>query len=909
MSFFANYSELFTQIRSDTLLITANQRMSRFLKEQWNALQQSQQASAWQSLRCMSLQIWLDQLWNQMLLCGDLAPDELKTVLSPNQQRQIWAPIVKQFLEEFELLSTENMVDVTAQAWQTMRLWQKPLNDLNDDMQETQLFKKCVLAYQQRCDELQVMDAVDRNTRIRHHLPNHLNLVDRRLVLIGFDNINPFENELIRFLEWSGIDVERFDVQLDARSHILPLPDCHSEIRQAACWAASRISSKLTNDDSYPRIGIVIPDLANLRGDVETIFTEVFEPQSILPGRARHSPVFNISVGQPLTQAPVITTAFLLLKGAANEIETAALKRILQSPFLWSDKNFHERLLLSQRLCSDYDVISVDRLCKRLNRLAAIKSVEENSPMWVDQLLQFLARGSELQSKLLSFKEWGIIFTEMLTLMGWPGQRTLDTYEFQQLSHWPNLLDELASLDVVLQQPVSWQQALSELNRIAYIPFHPQTESSPVQILGVLEAAGLQFDYLWIMGLDNRVWPEACKPNPLLPLSQQKEWCMPRASAERELALARQLTKRLRSSAYEVVFSYPETEADQPLQPSPLLLTLDVSSTADLDFHIPSKHCEFHFDEAKELVFDEQGPAFHSDVNIAGGTHVLKSQSMCPFKAFAEHRLQARNPDLYQAGVTPLIRGNFVHATLELIWREIQTQEQLKNLSMKDLISLLNRTISAAWGALDVERRIGDRVKSIEWQRTRELLLNWLEFEKQRQPFIVEFLEKSQDLNLGGLKMSVRVDRCDRLLASDALIVIDYKTGRTDIKQWFGDRPEEPQIPLYILLDQARIQGAGAAQINRHELELKGICADNDPVDSLTPVDLLEKWDLPNQWSTLVEYWQHVVETLAQEFLVGQAAVDPKAPPKTCAHCDLHNLCRIRETPLTSVLIGSAEAV
>jgi hypothetical protein len=46
-----------------------------------------------------------------------------------------------------------------------------------------------------------------------------------------------------------------------------------------------------------------------------------------------------------------------------------------------------------------------------------------------------------------------------------------------------------------------------------------------------------------------------------------------------------------------------------------------------------------------ECVTDTNAPPFHITENSRGGTSILKAQSACPFRAFAEMRLQAQSPD------------------------------------------------------------------------------------------------------------------------------------------------------------------------------------------------------------------------------------------------------------------------
>ena len=82
---------------------------------------------------------------------------------------------------------------------------------------------------------------------------------------------------------------------------------------------------------------------------------------------------------------------------------------------------------------------------------------------------------------------------------------------------------------------VSFTEALGHLQRLSYRPFAAQNRRFPLQILGLLEAAGQPFDALWVMGMDGRNWPPPAQPNPLLPIALQRAQLMPRSSSQREL--------------------------------------------------------------------------------------------------------------------------------------------------------------------------------------------------------------------------------------------------------------------------------------------------------------------------------------------------------------------------------------
>jgi ATP-dependent helicase/nuclease subunit B len=52
----------------------------------------------------------------------------------------------------------------------------------------------------------------------------------------------------------------------------------------------------------------------------------------------------------------------------------------------------------------------------------------------------------------------------------------------------------------------------------------------------------------------------------------------------------------------------------------------------------------------------------------------------------------------------------------------------------------------------------------------------------------------------------------------------------------------------------------------------------------------------PPYSADMLRGWQDVLGDLGQQFLRGEAQVDPKQYPKTCKFCDLPGLCRIAES-------------
>jgi len=68
--------------------------------------------------------------------------------------------------------------------------------------------------------------------------------------------------------------------------------------------------------------------------------------------------------------------------------------------------------------------------------------------------------------------------------------------------------------------------------------FQPDTPATPIQIMGKLESHGIQFDCLWIAGLDTEQWPQTGSPTPFLSIAKQKEAGVPDASGSARLDIA-----------------------------------------------------------------------------------------------------------------------------------------------------------------------------------------------------------------------------------------------------------------------------------------------------------------------------------------------------------------------------------
>jgi RecB family exonuclease len=269
---------------------------------------------------------------------------------------------------------------------------------------------------------------------------------------------------------------------------------------------------------------------------------------------------------------------------------------------------------------------------------------------------------------------------------------------------------------------------------------------------------------------------------------------------------------------------------------------------------------------------------------------VFRYQAMCPFRAFAELRLGAEPLDAPVPGLSPMERGTLIHDALERVWRELGSHARLVAASAAELSKLMRDSVAAALDALG-ERRgeaVPERFAALEAERVGRIVAEWLDLEKQRRPFTVIAREAAREATAGGVSCKVKVDRVDRL-EDGREVIIDYKTGNTNLRSWLGERPDEPQLPLYAVTHAGRLAGVLFGQLKTGGVGFKGYVAAEDIAPGAETRELSEE----------LAVWRGVLDRLGSDFRAGVAGVNPK-DANACRRCSLVALCRFGEAEAPS---------
>jgi len=830
------YQPLFASIDSDTTLLTVNNRLARYLKENYADWQQKQGKAIFESPHILPLNAWLTELW-------EASPRG--TLLNAHQSQALWESTIEDSQYGSGLLRIEDTAKQVAQAWQLVQHWGLDLDELaQSDCEDVQAFVSWAKDYQACCHKNNWVD----HCRLAALFLSNPPSIRGKIFLVGFENIPFIINQLLDYLKVSSA-IKTFEPgpqhqKVFRTEH----PQTEQELEQMAGWALEKFQT--TNES----IACIVPDLANQRANIARIFQRTFN----------ESDAFNISAAISLDQYPMVATALRCIQFALGHHSWQQYSALLRSPFIKGGiEEMNARAKLDARLrdvgeltLPPHYVVSFSSQCPQFQRI--VKTLPKIS-------------GRQ------SIKQWRETFLNVLNCFGWPGDRVPNGKEYQLYHRHLQCFDEFASLRL-LNDNVDAHVALKKFNAVIQNTlFQPKAKSARVQILGLLEAGGLSFDHLWIQGLNDVTLPAPLAPNPYLPVALQREKNLPRSNPEHEWAYAQTLFKDLVNTSKEVILSVATHEGDRELAPSPLL-TLVETESLNVDFN---SNKNMVIVNTLEKLKDDQAPAIDNE-KIRGGSYLFKAQAMCPFKAFAEIRLRAESLSEPSQGLDASERGELIHEILANVWQTLGDSTQLDSLDKQWLSKEIN-TVLDTW----IRRRpitLAPQFIQLESQRLLKIISQWLECEKERTPFKVIACEQQHTISFNGIELNLRLDRLDELPDGEK-IIIDYKTGNVSISNWSGERPNDPQLLLYCVSSDD-IEGISFAQIRPNKMQFKGITKTQN---ALPKVKAAPDWDLT------VSAWRERLLQLSDEFLQGHAAVDPQFGSLTCQYCQLAPLCRIHQ--------------
>ena len=671
----------------------------------------------------------------------------------------------------------------------------------------------------------------------------------------------------------------------DAGLVVLPAPERPRATRvgQAAFASPEEELEAAAGWTGVSNSGILLLDFAERASAARRILLDRMQPAWQSRGFPLTAPL-NSAEGQWLADSGPAEMALAILRLLPREFEFERLSRVLRGAYLHGCREEQGARAQLER------TLRARVIGARLNRRQMIWLARDRAPLLAENLQQGwkLARKARGKERRQAHRTWGAVFTTFLDALGWPGKRPRESDEQQSLNAWRKLLSDFGSCDAVAAQGVSLEEALSRLEAMARRrSFQPQGPDEAVELLPIEEAAGMHFDRLWVAGASASLWPSrGVNPAPFLPLALQRRLGIPRASPQAALAQARRQTEALVSAGGEVMFSWTRVaEEGVPTTLSPLAAALKPQETKA----VPEKQeaakadAELSYTETLQRsadlqpLEDDDAPPVDNEEEVTGGTHLMDQQLNCPFRAFVEFRLHAREYPQPWDGLSPMDRGNIVHALLERLYKACPDDGTLQA-ALDDLPKRLKEWSEdiPKHGPLGQQMLVQSLLK-LERGRAVNLALELTGKDKARH-FHIESREEEAFLELGPLELAMRLDRVESMGQEGGCLVLDYKTGtrKTYLSHLNPENLRASQLPAYALATEGAL-GVGYVYLNEKGIEFSGV---------LDPELVLEKGEAVagiypstrsfrgyETWQALIDAWRIALENAAGQLTGGDARV------------------------------------
>ena len=862
----------------------------------------------WPSASIETLAGWLDSLIEAGLLAGNIAQPQ--TLLSPFNEQLLWEETITHSIKKNvygDLFDVSGLASAAMEANRYQVAWN--LHIPRDQMaEESRQFLQWQRAFMQHCKELNVLESVryfdwqiDCLARGKWRLPAHI-------AFAGFDQTAPQEQRLRDVLIERGVHVSEYLTTgaKPATVQQISLENQEEECRAAVAWAKQQLDENANAKRAPVKIAIVAPQLSEIRNQLADLLDDTFQPSSVRPSFADGIKNYNFSLGTPLIQQPIIQAALNLLRLFSTfQLQQTGISAVLLSPF-WS---------INQQeadACAMLDAKMRDKLPMQLSlaRFIVFAQKQHENGLNIKHLLKHLNAAMAISSNRAMPSQWSLNLDSLLVALGWPGERNINSLEYQTINAWQKALQSLAKLDI-LGKNLSPSEAVQRLQQIcAQQVFQAETDYTPsIQIVGIMEALSKPVDALWVMQMNDHIWPPPARPNPLLPAFIQRAACVPGADNHIQATYANKIHHRLLHSASHIIFSSSKTENDSQLRASPLIKGITTLGSMPLAATLAEQLSQ-HSNAYLVQVEDHIAPAIQAGDHVSGGTGLLRAQAICPAWAFYQYRLSAKALKMPSNGLDNMDRGSLVHKVLERFWRpnefhhnEFRHFADLRNMSVDDFTKAINIAIRRTLQDFAEQSNIASKtVLELEHERLYKLIGAWLQHEKERNVvFSIIDCEAEKKVMICGIEITLKIDRIQQFKNGECEF-IDYKTGQEPkMTSWDKDRMTEPQLPIYASFctdlddNNTQVSSVQFAWVKIADHAFIGVSAesfDTEP-DKRKP-KFLQAF---NDWKNLLTHWKASIEAIAQEVKVGESAVK-FTDENDLMYCEVLPLLRLPERQL-----------
>ena len=846
---------------------------------------------------CVDVERFCRELWQRGQLFGLIS--DIREYVDNAAGSALWQHVVS---EETDLSVSEisRVATLASDAWALAHRYAFPLKSMdnfvagNDNLS---LFARCALRMQSLLKARRGVTQPELPSALIAVMEPLRSLLPSRVVLTPAFASNTAHTRFLAAMTRLGVSVEPWveSKRDDVSTVVYRFADATQEMHAAIAWASRTLQEMEALDDtSQSSVAIVVPNLSSHRGVWLSALRQQLNPGAWWLNPETDRDCFNVSVGLCLAEYPHIHCLITVLRATYGNGEcntdTEVFAQALMHP-RWgrtplSVKRIEQQLsaLLERGMDQSTLVDWWDVLPTTVSQCATLNAGQRRHDGALKETrASRAAHAASIAEAVQALTERAMIAQSDL---------------FQLDAAWAEAIKGWTQLDRWLP-PITARHAVSELAQMAnQQPFQPKAGRARIQVMGLLESAGVPLTAAWITGFTDDVLPESFKPNPMLPMTWQAANHVGLGSCDEVRRRANALWANWRALMGSLHVSYACESEGSVQRPSTLAANLPVEN------HQFSSTPGSSAPRSTISVVDEALPArstSESSRPLSAGD--IERQAHCPRKAAASFMRLHEWPE-HGVGISPRVRGTLVHEVMAAVG-ETRMRGILDGVGEPDVATLRAVASVAFTHAVTIAAVKRSRIPAAVWDIERARLLPLIDqviaLDAARDGFRVVNVEEDVKAQLFNTAFKLRVDRVDDYAAAPAEddqfgVVLDYKTGAVSRADWFAEnssgRLAAPQLPLYLFAlhavmpaDLPRIGAIGYIIISDDDVKFVGLGADASLATKKPGKD-------EPDWYELTTQWKDQLAQLVGEIGTGVANVAPLKGRATCRYCGSASFCR-----------------
>ncbi len=706
----------------------------------------------------------------------------------------------------------------------------------------------------------------------------------QQLLVVGLETPAPVEDAWLQAVA-RRIPVVHLQVKGNpaAVKQAVVLPDPRQEVE----WAAARLLELAAEGIAPHRLALTSPDLTSYLPELRRVLKELLGPPGAPSGWA-----YNFSQGPALADTAFLPAALLPLKFVSGGELREDLVSLLLSPYYGVFQAYQHQLPLWDRVFRER---RVERGWQALSRAAAQADPTGDSRevlAALDQVFQILrpavGRG----------REWTARLRQAWRLLKFP--QGMDEAERAQWGRLAALLEELENaLAATALTALEFQEWLNLGARRVLLPGEG-VQDAGLQVLGLLEMRGLDFDHVLCLGMNSGVFPPPPRPLPLLSAAERQKTLG--GTYQSQHHFARELYDTFLAAAPRITLTRPRTaNEEEGVATSMFEGSWHEEEIAPLSrphrawLRSPIALAALAAAGRPGLPPETEGPVsipLPAEISLTQAQTALR----CACRFLMEVLLQVRElPDI-EAGIPPVERGDRLHKVLARFageFKQILDKQgywgDAEDEQARELLAAAVRALLADRGA--------DLHWEAEWDRwlgKEGLLWQWLLRERERHHEGWRWLAMEERFtDLQGpewpFRLKGRIDRIDHH-RDEGLILWDYKTGEIPGVKKVFEEGEEFQLPGYLAaVKQERVESAkGGSALKAGYIGLKS-ARDKD----------LKHEEFPKrsgEWERVIAQMTQRLAQLGKRLAAGDFRPEPFPAPNgrnqgACRYCPYLLIC------------------